>query len=61
MSLRAFHIFFISAASALALFGGVWNLLQHRSVAWAVASFACSAGLDVYLVWFIKKSKSLNP
>ena len=61
MSLRVFHIFFIAVSSMLAVFGGVWMLGQHKPVAWAAASFACSAALDVYLVWFIRKSRSLRP
>lgn len=61
MSLRAFHIFFILAASALAVANGVWILVQHKPVVWAVASFAGSVGLDAYLVWFIRKSKDLTP
>ena len=61
MSLKAFHIFFIAAASTLAVGNGVWALLQHKPIAWAVGSFACSALLDLYLVWFIKKSKEIKP
>ena len=61
MSLKAFHIFFIAASSTLAIFGGIWMLQHHKSPVLAVASFACSAALDVYLVWFLRKSKNLNP
>ena len=60
MSLRAFHIVFIVASSALAVFGGVWVLLEHKPAVLAVALFACSACLDLYLVWFIRKSKGLR-
>ena len=60
MSLRAFHIFFILISSALAVLGGVWILQQHKSPVLAVASFACSASLDVYVVWFIRKSRNLT-
>ena len=61
MSLRFFHIFFIAASSTLALFGGVWNLNQHKPVLWAVACFAASVCLDIYLLLFIQKSKGLRP
>jgi hypothetical protein len=57
MSLRFFHIFFIIVSSALAIFGGVWMILHQKSMAWAAASFAASAFLDGYLVWFIRKSR----
>ena len=60
MSLRAFHIFFIVTSSTLAMGGGVWVLLQHQPVALAVVWFACGFLLDLYLVWFIRKSKGLN-
>ena len=60
MSLRFFHIFFIIASSALALFGGLWMISHEVAIGWAIASFAASAFLDGYLVWFIRKSKGLS-
>ena len=48
------------AASALAVGNGVWVILQHKSMAWAIAAFVCSALLDLYLVWFIQKSKEME-
>ena len=60
MSLKAVHIFFILTASALAIGVGVWAWQQHEPVFWVVASFVCSALLDIYLVWFIGKSKNLS-
>ena len=61
MSLRYFHIFFILAASTLAMGNGVWAILQHKPLFWVVGSFICGVGLDLYLVWFIRKSRNLNP
>ena len=61
MSLRFFHIFFIIASSALALFGGLWMISHGVSIVWVVASFSASAFLDGYLIWFIRKSKDLRP
>ena len=60
MSLRFFHIFFICASSVLALVGGVWALQQRMPLVYAVACFAGSAALDLYLVWFIRRSKGLG-
>ncbi len=60
MSLKFFHIFFIIASSALALFGGIWMLSHQKSIVWAAASFLASVFLDGYLVWFIRKSKDLH-
>ena len=61
MSLRTVHIFFIIASSSLALFGGIWVILQHEPVVWALACIACSICLDLYLVWFIRKSRNVQP
>ena len=61
MSLRFFHIFFIAASSVLAIFGGVWTLMHQKPFLWAAALFVCSTCLDLYLVWFIRKSKDLHP
>ncbi len=60
MSLRFFHIFFIVAASALAVFGGLWMLSHGKPVAWAVVSFLTAVCLDIYLVWFIRKPKGIS-
>ena len=60
MSLRFFHIFFILASSALAMLGGIWALTQNKPLVLAFAWFALSGCLDVYLVWFIRKSKGLG-
>lgn len=60
MSLRFFHIFFILASSALAMLGAVWMLAQQKPLVWPVVWFSLSAGLDIYLIWFIRKSKGLS-
>jgi len=65
MNLRAFHILFIGAATALAAFLGVWCLNLHRaedglgSLLAAVASFAAALGLVVYGSWFLRKTRRL--
>ena len=60
MSLKVIHIFFILAALSLASYMGVWCLEHHEPAVWAAVSFAASAALGVYLVWFIRKSKDLR-
>ena len=66
MNLKAFHIFFISAATVLAAGLGVWCLREHAQagdgagvLAGAVASFAAAIGLVVYGAWFLRKVKGL--
>ena len=58
MSLKGFHVVFISASVLLALGLGAWCLPEHRAA--AVASFAVAALLVVYETWFLKKSRSLS-
>jgi hypothetical protein len=60
MSLRYFHIFFIGASSVLALLGAAWTMQNGKPLIWTVACFSSSAALDLYLVWFVRKSKGLN-
>ena len=67
MSLKAFHVVFISAASALAFGFGAWMLRAYRApdgatsdLAWAVASLVAGAGLLVYEFFFLKKLKNVS-
>ena len=64
MSLKAFHVIFITAASVLAFGFGYWLLGAYRSpegtasdLTWAFASIACGFGLLVYEGFFLKKLK----
>ncbi len=67
MSLKAFHLVFITAASALAFgfgigllrdrtayHGGVWDLIG------GVASLAAGVGLIAYERYFLKKTKDVS-
>jgi hypothetical protein len=66
MSLKAFHIVFISFSTLLALGTGVWclwvNLVEGAPVyaAGAVASFVVAIVLLVYGFWFYRKMKRLG-
>ncbi len=67
MSLKAFHVVFITAASVLAFGFGVWLLREYRGVdgttsdlAWAISSLAVGAGLLVYEGFFLKKLKNVS-
>ena len=67
MSLKAFHVIFITAASALAFGFGVWMLRAYRSpegatsdLVWAVASLVGGVGLLVYEGFFLKKLKNVS-
>jgi hypothetical protein len=65
MSLRAFHLFFISLSAIMAAFCSAWALSQYRMDheliygAGAAASALSVAGLAVYGVAFQRKTRNL--
>lgn len=66
MSLKGFHIVFITFSTLLALVLGVWcirvNLAEGAPVylAGAIGSFAAAVALIIYGVWFYRKMKRLR-
>ncbi len=66
MSLKGFHILFITVSTVLALGVGVWCLWVNSSEGapvfriGAVFSFIAAAGLVIYGVWFYRKMKRLR-
>lgn len=65
MSLKAFHVVFITAASALAFGFGVWMLREYRlpagntgDLVFGVSSLIVGAGLLVYERYFLRKLKN---
>jgi hypothetical protein len=67
MSLKAFHLIFITAASALAFGCGVWALKDYASagggasqLAFGLLSFALGIGLILYERYFLKKLKKVS-
>lgn len=57
MSLRAFHVLFISASVLLALGLCMWCLPEHRVS--AAMALAVAIALVVYEMWFLRKTRSL--
>jgi hypothetical protein len=57
MSLKSFHIAFISCSVLLALGAGVWFLAAGGALALGIVSIAVGAALAVYEVRFVKKLK----
>jgi hypothetical protein len=55
VSLKAFHVLFISASVLLAVGLGCWYFPQNRGA--AVGSFAVAGLLVGYETWFLKKSR----
>jgi hypothetical protein len=67
MSLKAFHLIFITASSALAFGCGVWGLKDFFSMegrAWdlvfGLGSIAAGVGLILYERYFLKKLKKVS-
>ena len=58
MSLKWFHIVFISLSMLVSLGFGVWGLFNQQ-VTLGIASLAASAGLCVYGAYFLEKAKRL--
>jgi hypothetical protein len=66
MSLKGFHIVFITFSTLLALGAGAWCLSVNRVagapvyLAGAIFSFTAAVSLLVYGVWFYRKMKRLR-
>ena len=67
MSLKAFHLIFISAASAMCVGCGVWGLCNYLAanggafdLLFAIGSFATGISLIVYEKYFLKKLKNVS-
>jgi hypothetical protein len=67
MSLKAFHIIFITASSALAFGCGVWGVKNFFSsggraldLIFGLGSFVAGTGLIFYGRYFLKKLKNIS-
>jgi hypothetical protein len=67
MSLKAFHIIFITASSALAVGCGVWGLKNYfgadgrvLDLLFGLGSLAAGIGLILYGRYFLKKLKNVS-
>jgi hypothetical protein len=67
MSLKAFHVIFITASCALALGCGVWGLKDYWSpggrlfdLFFGLGSIGTAVGLVVYERYFLKKLKKVS-
>jgi hypothetical protein len=67
MSLKAFHLVFITAASALAFGCGVWGLKSYWSVdgrlmdlLFGLGSLLAGVALIVYERYFLRKLKNVS-
>ena len=67
MSLKAFHVVFITLAVALVLWLGWWSVGEARDTGrmswWGLAALcaAGAVGLVAYEAWFLRKTRGLSP
>ena len=59
MSLRAFHILFITLSALLASGCAWWAFANGAAPAFGIISAAVAVGLVVYGVYFLKKTRKL--
>jgi hypothetical protein len=59
MSLKWFHIAFISLSMLLSLGFGIWGLF-HEQIVLGIVSLCASAGLVVYGNYFLGKARKLG-
>ena len=67
MSLKAFHVIFITAASALSFGCGIWAIKNYAGadgrlvdLLFGLGCFASAIGLIIYERYFLKKLKNVG-
>jgi hypothetical protein len=59
MSLKAFHILFITLAILLAAGCAAWAYVFQAEAAFGISSACVAVTLVVYGIWFLKKSRQI--
>lgn len=66
MSLKAFHLVFVTVSAILCLGFGAWAIVDYRrggsigSLWWGLGSLAGTVALIVYGRWFLRKLKGVG-
>ena len=66
MSLKAFHVLFVTVSVILAVGFGVWAIYEYKrtgdvsSLIWGIVSLLAAAGLVWYGRWFLRKLKGVG-
>jgi len=59
MSLKVFHVLFISLAALLAVGCAAWSFLNQVAIAFGIGSVAVAVALVIYGFRFVKKSRDI--
>ncbi len=59
MSLKGFHIVFITLSILLAIGCAAWSFANQTALAFGIASVVAAVALIFYGIWFIRKSKKI--
>lgn len=66
MSLKAFHLVFVTLSAVLGLGFGAWAIVDYRrndnigSLCWGIGSLVGTVALIVYGRWFLRKLKGVG-
>jgi hypothetical protein len=61
VSLKGFHVVFVTLATLLALGFAAWSLSRGEHRALGVASLVVAVALPIYGWWFLAKTKDVSP
>ena len=59
MSLKAFHLVFITLSILLAITCAGWGFSNHGPQAFGIGASIAAVALICYGIWFIKKSRNI--
>jgi hypothetical protein len=59
MSLKAFHVIFITVAILLAIGCAIWSFANEAMPAFGWTSVAVAVGLVLYEIYFLRKSRRI--
>ena len=66
MSLKAFHVFFITVCTIFTVSFGVWGIMSYRQTSevshlvMGILSLVAAGALGWYFKWFLKKLKNVS-
>jgi hypothetical protein len=59
MSIKVFHVIFVTMAVSLAVFCAIWGFGNQAAPAFNYGCVAVAVALLVYGVWFLRKARNI--